>query len=661
MRSAVGPGGHGRLRGAGAGRAVSLQARRCRSCLYSIGHHRRHGTGCQALPGLALRPAVDRCRHRRSAALATRRMAHRRTHRRTRNRNSQPQQEVEGPGAISLLILEPIEAIGAGHIQYGLWGSDGQDDQRAGWAFARVQGLLGPESVLAPVLAGGRSAVDRITLVPWGDEKVSPTSPGDPWPGSLPAPSPTRVAAVPGDLPRPRQPEVVRGPRRRRPAGSAHRPGPADRLSRLARPAGRARRTAPAGRRLGRALAAGRTVVVDEQAARRSAGADRHRGRGRDVAATGHRRLAGRGGVRLMGWNNPNVPWSELERALSGRPPRPGTGPIGPLRPLGHDRPDTPEAPLEYPSSQRRERPRMDGVAPSSTATRVPYAELHAHSAFSFLDGASTPEHLVAEALRLGLDALAITDHDGLYGIVRFAEAAADTSLRTLYGAELSLGLSEPQMGVADPVGDHLLVLARGQEGYNRLSVQISRAQLDGGEKGRPLYDLDALANAAQDQWLILTGCRKGRVRRALLRAWSGRRRRRDPQPDGPVRQVQRGGRAQHAIAPHRRRGQRRACPDRPGVGRTRGRHHRRALRGSPIQQARRGDGSGPRPPQSGRGGRLPATGAGRAPAVGCGDGGVVRQVPLCGAECGRHRCGMLVRSASGGTQPAALRRPGGT
>ena len=132
---------------------------------------------------------------------------------------------------------------------------------------------------------------------------------------------------------------------------------------------------------------------------------------------------------------------------------------------------------------------------------------------------------LVAEALRLGLDALAITDHDGLYGIVRFAEAAAETGLRTLYGAELSLGLPEPQLGVADPVGDHLLVLARGQEGYNRLSVQISRAQLDGGEKGRPIYDLDALADAAQDQWLILTGCRKGRVRRALRPRRSGRRR----------------------------------------------------------------------------------------------------------------------------------------
>jgi protein ImuB len=100
-----------------------------------------------------------------------------------------------GPGAIAKLILEPVEAIGAGRIQYGLWGSDGQDDQRAGWAFARVQGLLGPESVLAPVLSGGRNPADRVALVPWGDEKTSNRSPSDPWPGSLPAPSPTRVAS----------------------------------------------------------------------------------------------------------------------------------------------------------------------------------------------------------------------------------------------------------------------------------------------------------------------------------------------------------------------------------------------------------------------------------------------------------------------------------
>ena len=198
-----------------------------------------------------------------------------------------------------------------------------------------------------------------------------------------------------------------------------------------------------------------------------------------------------------MGWNNPNVPWSELERALSGRPPGPGKGPLQAIQHWQRHRPDPPPT-------------------PAGPATRVPYAELHCHSAFSFLDGASTPEQLVAEAVRLGLDALAITDHDGLYGIVRFNEAAREAGLRTLFGAELSLGLPEPQLGVADPVGEHLLVLARGQEGYHRMSTEISHAQLAGREKGRPVYDLDALANAAQDQWLILTGCRKGAVRRAL-------------------------------------------------------------------------------------------------------------------------------------------------
>ena len=54
----------------------------------------------------------------------------------------------------------------------------------------------------------------------------------------------------------------------------------------------------------------------------------------------------------------------------------------------------------------------------------VPYAELHCHSNASFLDGGSHPEELAEEAARLRLEALAITDHDGMYGIVRFAEAA---------------------------------------------------------------------------------------------------------------------------------------------------------------------------------------------------------------------------------------------
>ncbi len=216
-----------------------------------------------------------------------------------------------------------------------------------------------------------------------------------------------------------------------------------------------------------------------------------------------------------MGWSNPNVPWSELERALSGRPPLPGRGPAGggaAAADLQRPHPDL----LGPVSAHRQDFREPVGRPASRNGVRVPYTELHAHSAFSFLDGSSSPEQLVAEAVRLGLDGLALTDHDGFYGVVRFAEAAAGTGLRTLYGSELSIGLPEPQLGVPDPVGEHLLILARGQEGYRRLSRQISRAHLNGGEKGRPIYDLDALANAGGDHWLVLTGCRKGSVRRAL-------------------------------------------------------------------------------------------------------------------------------------------------
>lgn len=160
------------------------------------------------------------------------------------------------------------------------------------------------------------------------------------------------------------------------------------------------------------------------------------------------------------------------------------------------------------------------GGADRPVRSPVRYAELHAHSAFSFLDGASTPEELVEEAARLGLCAIALTDHNGLYGVVRFAEAAAEWAVATVFGAELSLG--EPDAGartdVPDPPGPHLLVLARGPEGYRRLSRQLAAAHLAGGVKGKPRYDFDALADAAGGHWHILTGCRKGHVRQALAR-----------------------------------------------------------------------------------------------------------------------------------------------
>jgi error-prone DNA polymerase len=125
------------------------------------------------------------------------------------------------------------------------------------------------------------------------------------------------------------------------------------------------------------------------------------------------------------------------------------------------------------------------------------------------------------------LETLAITDHDGMYAVPQFAQAAArlrsqGARLNTVFGAELSLDLPAAQAGVPDPEGRHLLVLARDAEGYARLCAVISAAQLAGGEKGRPVYDTDALAGAHDGHWVVLTGCRKGPVPAALAAGGPG-------------------------------------------------------------------------------------------------------------------------------------------
>nr|MBA2757883.1 PHP domain-containing protein [Chloroflexota bacterium] len=75
----------------------------------------------------------------------------------------------------------------------------------------------------------------------------------------------------------------------------------------------------------------------------------------------------------------------------------------------------------------------------SDIVVTPPYAELHAHTDFSFLDGASTPDELVGRAVELGLRGLAVTDHAGLYGAVRFVGAARDAGLHPVVGVEIEL------------------------------------------------------------------------------------------------------------------------------------------------------------------------------------------------------------------------------
>src|SRR5215468_3696931 len=88
----------------------------------------------------------------------------------------------------------------------------------------------------------------------------------------------------------------------------------------------------------------------------------------------------------------------------------------------------------------------------------APYVELHAHSSYSFLDGASLPEELAARAAELGYDTLALTDHDGVYGSLEFAHAAKHFGVRPITGAEVTL---------ADR--SHVTLLVETQRGYANL------------------------------------------------------------------------------------------------------------------------------------------------------------------------------------------------
>jgi error-prone DNA polymerase len=170
----------------------------------------------------------------------------------------------------------------------------------------------------------------------------------------------------------------------------------------------------------------------------------------------------------------------------------------------------------------------------------VRYAELHCHTNFSFLDGASHPEDLVRRAAELGYEALAVTDHDGFRGAVHMHRAAGLTGLPIVYGTEIGLPRERrtsprssahhdpkprPRRGrirrmhgqkpIHLPPTDHLVVLAPDPTGYAAISRFVTKGQYRGA-KDRPAYDYDDLTEAARRGGLVaLTGCHQGAVARA--------------------------------------------------------------------------------------------------------------------------------------------------
>ena len=128
------------------------------------------------------------------------------------------------------------------------------------------------------------------------------------------------------------------------------------------------------------------------------------------------------------------------------------------------------------------------------------YVELHAHSAYSFLDGASQPEELAAQAAELGYPALALTDHDGVYGSLEFAHAAKHFGVRPITGAEVTLDR-----------GAHVTLLVETPRGYANLCRLLTAAHAhtrpkEGREPLPPSLD-QSLLEELHDGLVCLSGC----------------------------------------------------------------------------------------------------------------------------------------------------------
>lgn len=155
------------------------------------------------------------------------------------------------------------------------------------------------------------------------------------------------------------------------------------------------------------------------------------------------------------------------------------------------------------------------------------FAELHAHSSYTFLTGAATPQKLVQEAWNLGLSSLGVLERDGLYSAVQVAEAVRyleedcaagiipkRPTLGTVFGAELTLSKKHHK---ADETAALLPILVRDHTGYSQLSRIIGEAHLRGQDKDKVHYLTSELQQLAQQGhcWFI-TGGRNSTLRRVL-------------------------------------------------------------------------------------------------------------------------------------------------
>lgn len=145
------------------------------------------------------------------------------------------------------------------------------------------------------------------------------------------------------------------------------------------------------------------------------------------------------------------------------------------------------------------------------------FAHLHTHTEYSLLDGLSKIPKMVAQAKIMGMHHLAITDHGGLYGAIKFYKACREEGINPIIGSEMYIAkrkLTDKEAGV-DNESYHLTILARDYEGYQNLMKLITVAHLEGFYY-RPRIDSEILAKHSRGL-IALSGCNSGEVARALI------------------------------------------------------------------------------------------------------------------------------------------------
>ena len=146
------------------------------------------------------------------------------------------------------------------------------------------------------------------------------------------------------------------------------------------------------------------------------------------------------------------------------------------------------------------------------------FAHLHVHTEYSLLDGACRIERLLDRAKELGQEAVAITDHGNMYGVVDFYKAAGKRGIKPIIGCEVYVAKRTrfDKVSDLDRENRHLVLLCENQTGYRNLIAMVSKGWIEG-FYNRPRIDFELMREHSEGL-IALSACVSGEIPRALLR-----------------------------------------------------------------------------------------------------------------------------------------------